>query len=307
MQALAERINERTDRINQVSEFDLAGDVLAELRVHRTVLTHLNLGAFEIIGHRRSDAPLIYLLQAGVCVVRVGEEDPIILRANDVLAIPGGERHQLSALGAKGTFMRGRENLPALLQARVQFDGAKHHPLWQSLPRVLHLPASNDAASPVPALIRLIEGELTSIAGEASVTADRLVDILFHLLLKHHIAEGGAVGGLFQALRDPRLVRALSLMHRHLAGEWTLDRLAQQAGASRATLARRFKQTLGLAPMDYLTLQRLERSRDLLRDSHYSLDRVAQEVGYGSSQSYARAFRRRFGHSPGELRRTATV
>ncbi|MEO0974399.1 MAG: helix-turn-helix domain-containing protein, partial [Pseudomonadota bacterium] len=176
----------------------------------------------------------------------------------------------------------------------------------ESLPSLVHLQARGEQC-PVTMTANLIAAEMGMASEGRSATADRLVEILFHYLLKRCMENESQTTGFLRALRDPRLLRALTLMHRHFDKDWTLDALAHRSGASRATLARRFKATMGLSPMDYLNLWRLERSRTLIESSNYSLARVAEEIGYGSAQTFTRAFRRRYGFPPSELRGQAPV
>ncbi len=319
MQALAERLTDHTERLTQRASFDVLGDVLSGLRPRGSVFFRSELAAPWGVSVASSTTPLLHLLRAGDCHVgRSGGADPLRLRADEVVAFPRGGAHWIAdqpgrpllaseqvveacVLG-KPEFQRG-DRTHELICASVQFDGDVQHPLLDSLPLMLHVGHGDENCSSLSKLAALIEEELDGTGPGASVTVDRLVELVFHQLLKQHLRRAPEVSGFFRAMREPRLARALCLMHRHLDAPWSLARLAQRAGASRATLARHFKETLGVAPMDYLTLWRLERSRELLLNSRHSLDRVAQEVGYGSSQAFARAFRRRYGHPPGELRR----
>ncbi|MEO0420874.1 MAG: cupin domain-containing protein [Pseudomonadota bacterium] len=322
MQALAERLNEHADRLNCAASFDVLGDVLSGLRARGSVFFRSQLAAPWGISVAKSTTPLLHLVRSGDCHVgRGGNVGPLKLQADEVVAFPRGGAHWIAdrpgrtllsseavveacVLGAPA-FQHG-ERTHELICANVQFDGDVQHPLLDSLPTMLHVGAGDQKCSSMRMLASLIEEELDGTGRGANVMVDRLVELMFHQLLEEHLRRAPEVSGFFHALREPRLARALGLMHRHLAAPWSLESLAQRAGASRATLARHFKQVLGMAPMDYLTLWRLERSRELLENSRFSLDRVAEEVGYGSSQSFARAFRRRYGHPPGELRRTTS-
>src|SRR5690606_8317051 len=86
---------------------------------------------------------------------------------------------------------------------------------------------------------------------------------------------------------------------------WTLASLAAECGASRATLARRFRELVGETPMGYLTSWRLTLAADLLREPGTTIGAVAARVGYGSAFSLSTAFKRHFGVSPREHRRRA--
>ena len=102
-----------------------------------------------------------------------------------------------------------------------------------------------------------------------------------------------------QAEASARTVTAMLMAP---ARAWTLDALAAEARVSRATLVRIFRKAAGLAPLAFLSELRLEFARHRLASTNINLGKLAAEVGYDSESSFARAFRRRFGVSPGRSR-----
>ena len=74
--------------------------------------------------------------------------------------------------------------------------------------------------------------------------------------------------------------------------------LAAAAGLSAAHFSRRFRQTFGESPHQYLLTRRLERASVLLRVSDRSVADVCFAVGWGSVGSFTTSFRRMFGLSP---------
>jgi AraC family transcriptional regulator len=83
--------------------------------------------------------------------------------------------------------------------------------------------------------------------------------------------------------------------------------LAAAANLSPFHFARAFKQTTGLPPHRYQLMRRIERAKELLMKTRLSLTDVALGVGYGSSQTLARVFRKEVGTTPIEYRRSTTV
>ena len=81
---------------------------------------------------------------------------------------------------------------------------------------------------------------------------------------------------------------------------WTLDELAAEAGASRATLVRLFQKTAGMAPLAFLAELRFGLARRKLSAGKAPLAAIAAEVGYQSESAFSRAFQRRYGMRPGE-------
>lgn len=106
--------------------------------------------------------------------------------------------------------------------------------------------------------------------------------------------EGGWVAGL----RDPMVGRALALIHARYAEPWTLDTLADEAGASKSVLAERFRTLIGEAPMQYCRHRRMHVAANLLRDGNQNAASVAYAVGFNSEAAFSRAFKREFGRPP---------
>jgi len=73
---------------------------------------------------------------------------------------------------------------------------------------------------------------------------------------------------------------------------------------SRSKFAERFRRATGLAPIQYLTLWRMQRARRRLQTfPEETVVSVAESVGYRSEFAFAKAFKRTFGQGPGAARR----
>jgi AraC-like DNA-binding protein len=82
-----------------------------------------------------------------------------------------------------------------------------------------------------------------------------------------------------------------------------LTELATIAGLTPNHFCTAFRRAFGMAPYDFLIGLRLEHARILLRDPDRSIRAVAAAVGYDDPASFARLVRRRWGCTPGALRR----
>jgi AraC-like DNA-binding protein/mannose-6-phosphate isomerase-like protein (cupin superfamily) len=99
-------------------------------------------------------------------------------------------------------------------------------------------------------------------------------------------------------------VRALDLMRARIGYAWRLDELARLAGASRPHLIALFRAAFGLTPMRKLLLLRLEEAKRQLQETDKTITDIALELGFASSQHFARCFRAEFGLSASQWRRT---
>lgn len=104
--------------------------------------------------------------------------------------------------------------------------------------------------------------------------------------------------GLFHALADPHVGKAIEAMHLEPAHRWTLADLADRVGLSRSVFAQRFRERVGETPIAYLTLWRMRLAKDKLLNGRETLGRIAAALGYESENAFNTAFKRVAGCSP---------
>lgn len=88
----------------------------------------------------------------------------------------------------------------------------------------------------------------------------------------------------------------------HLAGNLSVERLAQQAHMSPRTFARTYTANVGRTPAKTVEAMRLEAACRALETSDAPLKSIAAQVGYGDEQNLRRAFLRQLGVSPTQYR-----
>ncbi|MFN8018355.1 MAG: helix-turn-helix transcriptional regulator [Acidimicrobiales bacterium] len=100
------------------------------------------------------------------------------------------------------------------------------------------------------------------------------------------------------------LLRAKDLADVRYADPLTVADLARAAGLSSAHFSREFRAAFGEPPHRYLLTRRLERAAALLRVTDRSVTDVCFAVGLTSVGSFATSFRRTYGQTPLEYRRS---
>ncbi|HEX4220018.1 MAG TPA: helix-turn-helix transcriptional regulator [Acidimicrobiales bacterium] len=98
------------------------------------------------------------------------------------------------------------------------------------------------------------------------------------------------------------LLRAKDLADARYFEPLTVADLAAAAGLSPAYFSRRFRQTFGESPHQYLLTRRLERASELLRTTDWSIARICFAVGSQSVGSFTTSFLRMFGRTPQAFR-----
>ncbi len=171
--------------------------------------------------------------------------------------------------------------------------------LLRALPPVISL-KHNDWESP---LVGLLCGEMIKDEPGQAAVLDRLLDLLVTAVLKAWFAQQDSNHPDWWRYQGDRIVeRALQIMHDSPAHAWTLEKLAQEVGASRASLARRFHERVGEAPMTFLKNWRMALAADLLCQPNETVSTVAVKVGYATPFSFSAAFKRVRGISPNKHR-----
>jgi len=173
-----------------------------------------------------------------------------------------------------------------------------------------------DHAVFTPNLFEIDANRLTCCGGAASTDfALTLVDAIFGADIQAQIKETlcidrvrgkeerqrVALQARFGALQ-PKLTEAVTLMEANIEEPLSTDDIANLVGISRRQLERLFKQYLGSLPSRYYLELRLQRARQLLLDTHYSIVQVGLMCGFSSGSHFSTAFGALFGNTPREER-----
>ena len=266
------------------------------------------------------------VLAGGCWLVPDGGGAAVTLGAGDVVLLPHGAGHVLAdapgdtaravpfeelrrPVGGGGASEVGGGRGVELLCGKYRLDRSRVHPLMAELPEVVHLPNRVGAHPELRAAVDLLARELDERRPGSCLALPSLLDLLLIYMVRAWMTDaatgaeaGGATGVWPAVLSDPVTTAALRALHSDPAAPWTNDRLAAEAGVSRATLARRFTALVGRPPMAYLTWWRLTRTAALLRDTDVPLASVARETGYSTPYALSHAFSREFGVTPGRYR-----
>ncbi|OLT21584.1 cupin [Pseudonocardia sp. CNS-139] len=243
-----------------------------------------------------------------------------VLQPGDLALVPHGQGHTLhSEAGTLAPDVRSIEhefrNKYAILRhggggaattvvcGAVRLDHPATHHIVPLLPRVIHVePTSGPHSEWMQSTLRLVAAEAAEVrpGGEAVIT--RLSDILVIQTLRAWIEhDPAAQRGWLGALRDRQIGRAISLIHRDPARDWTVASLASELAMSRSAFAARFTELVDEPAMRYVTRWRMQVARTWLGDDGATVAEVAGRLGYQSEAAFSRAFKRVVGVSPGAV------
>ena len=234
----------------------------------------------------REDQGQLHLIKRGPLQVVHGPRRRERIETPSLILYPRPMRHRFITDDVSGADMA---------CANVVFSAGATNPLARALPDVVVMPLS-DVEDARPVLDLLFREAFAQACGRQHVV-DRLFEVVLVLILRTLMNRARVDDGLLAGMSHPQLARALIAMHEAPGEVWALDALASRAGMSRSHFAATFHRVVGLTPGDYLATYRVCLAQDLLRKGS-SLKVVAEQVGYGSSAAFSRAFSSVCGQSP---------
>jgi AraC family transcriptional regulator len=157
------------------------------------------------------------------------------------------------------------------------------------------------------AALQAVDAELTAGGAGGPLAAESLANVLAVHLIRHVLSPGRAQPRRDGTLPRQRLRAVIEYIEEHLDGYPTLEQLAAVARLSSYHFARQFKAATGLPPYQYVILRRVERARQLLRDSDLSLAAVAGCTGFSNQSQFCHHFKRVVGVTPRQFRTPARI
>ena len=100
-------------------------------------------------------------------------------------------------------------------------------------------------------------------------------------------------------VRNPKLLLALQIMENNLEDPLRPDEISAVVGLSTRQLERLFAKYLSTSPKRHYLRLRLEKARNLLRQTDLSVTDVCVACGFQSLSHFSKSYRAAFGHPPG--------
>lgn len=189
-----------------------------------------------------------------------------------------------------------------LVGGAVHFGDTTAALLLESLPPIARIAPDSHRAQVLRPTLQMLADE-TAIDSPGSMTMrEQLTLILFVQMLRTLLLSGTPTGWL-GALNDPSIGAALTLIHKEPARRWTVADLAAAANMSPSAFAQRFRNLIGLPPLDYLARWRMQSAVRVLRTTDRTVASIAAGFGYASESAFSNAFKRVTGRSPSHFRR----
>ncbi|MEV0222358.1 helix-turn-helix domain-containing protein [Streptomyces sp. NPDC050704] len=263
-------------------------------------------------------------VSAGVFTLRVpygldalAEADTIILPgvADPTVPLPPGVAEALCAAAAKGTRIASVCVGAFVFAATGLLDGLRATTHWIAAPDLAEM---YPAVTVDPNVLYVDNGQFLTSAGSAAA-----LDMCLHMIRRDYGSAVAAQAARFAVMPLEReggqaqfIVHAqppapagatmeplLAWLEENAERDLTLDDIAAHAGTSARTLNRRFREQAGTTPLQWLHRARVRRAQHLLETTSHPVERIAEQVGFGSPTAFRDRFKRVVGTSPQAYRR----
>jgi len=321
--------------MSAASPHDALTDVLGALRLRGGVFVEAEIGApwcvFSQVGPEdcvefsplpRGVIAYHYVCEGDMALRVEGEAEAMALRAGDLVILPRNQRHRVGSdlnvppmpvemlehrPGGEGVLRLTHAGQGSATRFFCGFLGHDHpdDPLIQALPQAMRLTLADAASAQwMESSLRFAARPGGAVHGVSPGLLGRLAELLFAEAVRQYLARQPEDGtGWLAGLRDPRVGRALALLHTAHDKPWTTEDLARAVGQSRSAFAERFTALVGEPPMRYLAQHRMRFAAQRLRESDEPIARIAAAAGYESEPAFHRAFKRAHQASPAAWRK----
>ena len=287
---------------------DLLSDIISRLSPKSTISVGIDAAGDWAVDLPPPDGLKFNAIMKGTCwldspelaaPIRLEQGDSFLLRPHQPFTLGS----DLSVPRSDNTTVFGCSNEPVsvvngggeMLLIGGRFNVAETHfdLLFGGLPVVTHIRAGTREAEVLRWSLERLSTEILDPGPGSEILSEHLIHIMLVQVLRLALDMNAETGtGWLRALRDRRLSRVIAALHADPAQRWTLEAMAAIAGMSRSGFAAHFRDTLGLAPMEYLRKWRMLLAENLLRDSTRPIASIAAEVGYESESAFSTAFKR---------------
>ncbi|MBQ3936644.1 MAG: helix-turn-helix transcriptional regulator [Ruminococcus sp.] len=208
------------------------------------------------------------------------------IRVGDMLFIPAGLAHEIQP----GDIM--------WKSIGVDLDGSCIDSLFETLKltklRCERLSDHEVLARKMLAMIHCVREDNSWAVSESSALA---YDLLMQLHKQINITSSAPDGQKFA-----QIAPVIEYMRQNSHQEMALDDLAAMIGLSPQYLCRLFKDCYRMRPFEYLAKVRIGQAKIMLAQEKYTVNEIAQIVGYNDCSYFCSVFKKHEGISPAEFR-----
>ncbi len=280
---------------------EVLSDILRSMRVEGSVYFCDHLQAPWSMDFADTKSASFHLVRRGECWVMSGERTDC-LGPGDLVFIEPGRDHVLASHPPKHDPPPG-EAQTLLLCGYCSFAEETGTPLLDIFPSLTIVREEEILKHPwLKSTLDQLSSEYMSQQPGAELVVNKLTEIVLVELIRINFGRDDK-SHFIRALSDKKISRALQHLHNNPHIGWTIEKIAGDVGMSRAAFAKRFKELVGQPMFEYLTVLRVQRAKELLRETKMPLYDVASRVGYESDLAFTKTFKKHTGTTPTRYRK----
>ncbi len=299
--------------VNLLDTPDVLSSVLARLELRADVYAagdFCGSWAVDTSGSRRIP---FHLVGRGEAWLHTKHRTPRLLAPGDMVVFPHDEPHVVShsrnppdPKQINASIIRDDSASTTMVCGFFEFASRMVWPLLDSMNPIIVLDLCDVCeARHIRPLIEMMMEELARETPGYYSMVNHLAHLVFIYIVRQQLETKKLAQGYLKAMFDNRISKSMAAMHQSPEYPWTLASLADRAGMSRSSFAKKFHELAGVAPMQYLTEWRMQEARFLLQSSNMSIFQIAEKCGYESDAAFRKAFKKTQGITPGQVRKLA--
>jgi AraC-like DNA-binding protein len=287
---------------------DVLSETLAMLSPRSTLSAGLQGGGEWALRFPPHEGVKFNAIIRGGCWLTVdGVRDPVRLETGDCFLLTKGKSFVLTTdlsrepVDSQPAYDRAIDGIARcsdgddffLIGGRFAFEDSQILPFTDTLPPVVHVRSNMEQAAVLRWALMQLASELKRGYPGGALVAKNLAHIMFVQILRLYLDELDHIGvGWLYAVADGKLHAVISAIHQQAAYRWTVTELSTIAGMSRSVFAQRFKEVVGVSPIEYVTRWRMLMAAEQLRMSRKTIASIAFSLGYESESAFSSAFKR---------------
>ncbi len=233
----------------------------------------------------RVDYHILYMIQGNCYAEKSGKA--VVLKEGELILYLPGESQKYSFLAAEKT-----------LSGYIHFTGVGCEQILANCGLLNHQICNVGVSKKLQEIIKKMSDEyLMSQPFSDEICVAYLMEFL--ALVGRRMANGDKDKSIYLSNKT-RIVRVCREILLEYDAPHPLQYYADKCNLSVGYFSHIFKETMGMSPTEYINMIRINKAKEYLENTDYSISQIAEYVGFSSQNYFCRIFKKYVGVSPGK-------